>query len=275
MFFRLDQMSIPGFYKQMIHDCLNINANERPRFKHLNEFLSSLEYTNAANNLLKAEEKNSKPIYGHDLRVDSSSSWASDSKTEKYTSRAFNYRNQKSKPVFRPNSITSSNMRRRSKRNRLVVSLSALILFLLVAIITILALFFTNRFGNTGNISSSLSTETISVNSTNSTNNISTDNSSSSISSRFQAPWSVGVHSFDLFSYSDDIQQIVLNELKKTNVTVIRIHIQQTFRGDYVQSDVEVGYLGNYDDNILYRIDKFMVKVQHSGMKLIIALHDR
>jgi len=68
--------------------------------------------------------------------------------------------------------------------------------------------------------------------------------------------------------------------MQSAGMTVIRIFISAVAANNkgsnnVAVNDVEVDYIGTYDDTILTQVDQLMYEASQRGMKLLIALHDR
>lgn len=89
-----------------------------------------------------------------------------------------------------------------------------------------------------------------------------------------------GVNSFYLHALSSSDQDEVVGNLNDAGVKVVRIFLSSVDASAKGSSSIELLDLeqvevGEYDDDILDRVDALMDKLRAQDMKLIVALHDR
>lgn len=105
------------------------------------------------------------------------------------------------------------------------------------------------------------------------------DSSSSALEKRGGGMFK-GVSSYYLFALDDGPRRQVLDAIKGGGFTVVRIFLSgvgynNKGSGNNAVPDLEPDKVGEYDDTILYKIDKLMADCQDRGLKLMIALSDR
>ncbi|GAA5961966.1 hypothetical protein JCM3765_007177 [Sporobolomyces pararoseus] len=89
-----------------------------------------------------------------------------------------------------------------------------------------------------------------------------------------------GVSSYYLFALDDGPRRAVLDAVKAGGFSVVRIFLSGVHgnckgSGNGPVPDLEPDKVGEYDDTILYKIDKLMADCADRGLKLMIALSDR
>ncbi|GAA5912348.1 uncharacterized protein JCM6883_005640 [Sporobolomyces salmoneus] len=89
-----------------------------------------------------------------------------------------------------------------------------------------------------------------------------------------------GVSSYYLFALDDSPRRAVLDAIKAGGFSVVRIFLDGVHHnckgsGNSAVPDLEPDRVGEYDDTILYKIDKLMADCSDRGLKLMIALSDR
>ncbi|GAA5844077.1 hypothetical protein JCM3766R1_004512 [Sporobolomyces carnicolor] len=89
-----------------------------------------------------------------------------------------------------------------------------------------------------------------------------------------------GVSSYYLFALDDGPRRAVLDAIKRGGFSVVRIFLSGVHgnckgSGNGPVPDLEPDQVGEYDDTILYKIDKLMADCADRGLKLMIALSDR
>ncbi|GAA6062490.1 hypothetical protein JCM10212_001863 [Sporobolomyces blumeae] len=89
-----------------------------------------------------------------------------------------------------------------------------------------------------------------------------------------------GVSSYYLFALDDGPRRKVLDAIKGGGFSVVRIFLagvgaNNKGSGNPAVPDLEPDKVGEYDDTILYKIDKLMADCADRGLKLMIALSDR
>lgn len=90
----------------------------------------------------------------------------------------------------------------------------------------------------------------------------------------------VGANSYYLFALKDADRLAVLDAMKSTGMSMLRIFVAHVYpnnknSGNDEVMDLEPTTLGVYDDTILKKIDQLMLECSQRNIKMIIALGDR